>query len=205
MEQSATQFAREPRSREPPVAHHGLGGDVQHLRGFFDAQATEIAQFDDRRATGVQLREAVQRVIQCAERGCFVRQSIGKRIEIEALWRIDLVDVTASFDGRAYAGSVHQDAPHELRRDSEEMRPILPVDTLPVHEAYVGLVNQRGGLQRDARVFPAQVLPGQLTKLSVDKRREPLQRRPVPPSPGLQQNRDLSGLRWLQIGLWPRL
>jgi hypothetical protein len=139
--------------------------------------------------------------VRFTERGRFVRQSIGKRIEIEALRRVDSADVTASFEGRACAGSVHQDAPHDLRRDGEEMRPILPVDPLPVHEAYIGLVNQRGGLQRDARLFPAQVLPGQLTKLSVDERREPLQRRPVPPSPGLQENRDFFELRWFQVGL----
>ena len=42
---------------------------------------------------------------------------------------------------------VDEDPAHQLRRDSEEMRPVLPIGMTLLDEAYVCFVDQSGSLQ----------------------------------------------------------
>jgi hypothetical protein len=51
---------------------------------------------------------------------------------------------------------VDEDATHHLGRDAQEMGAVLPDDALLIDEAQVGLVNERGGLERVPRLLPAQ-------------------------------------------------
>jgi hypothetical protein len=56
---------------------------------------------------------------------------------------------------------VHQDTPHELRRNTIKLGPVLPSGVSLIDQSQVSLVNQRGGLQRMAFTFPPQVIIGQ--------------------------------------------
>jgi len=65
---------------------------------------------------------------------------------------------------------VHQDPPHEVPRDSDEVRAVLPVHELAVNQAQVNLIDERGGLERMRRALPGHVMAGQTAQLVIDDR-----------------------------------
>jgi hypothetical protein len=50
---------------------------------------------------------------------------------------------------------VHEDAPHHLRGDAEEVGAVLPLHAALVHQAQVGLVHERRRLERVLRGLAA--------------------------------------------------
>ena len=69
-------------------------------------------------------------------------------------------------------GVVHEDAPHRLRRDGEEVRAVLPLHPVETRQLRVGLVRQRGRIQSVIAPFPAQRAMRQPPQLVVDDRHE---------------------------------
>ena len=63
----------------------------------------------------------------------------------------DVQLTAAALRAIARAREVDEDPPHDLRRDAEEVRAVLPADVFPVDQPQVGLVDERGGLQDVAR------------------------------------------------------
>jgi hypothetical protein len=55
---------------------------------------------------------------------------------------------------------VHQDAAHQVRRHTKEVRLVLPVSPRLIHQLQVRLADQRGGLERVALPFPAHLAVG---------------------------------------------
>jgi hypothetical protein len=47
-------------------------------------------------------------------------------------------------------GMVHQNAPHHLRGDAEELRPVLPAHSPLTDQPEVRLMDERGALERMA-------------------------------------------------------
>ena len=66
----------------------------------------------------------------------------------------------------------HKNAPHHLRGDAKEMRPILPVHVMLINETQVNLVHQGGWLQRVSLAFPAEEADGLSMQLFVDQRKQ---------------------------------
>ena len=64
---------------------------------------------------------------------------------------------------------VHQDAPHHLRGDAEELRATLPGDAILACQPEVRLVHQCGGLQRVVWPFAAKVRRGSPPQFTVDE------------------------------------
>jgi hypothetical protein len=58
------------------------------------------------------------------------------------------------------ASEIHQDLPHQLGRDREEMRPVLP-GGIGIDQPQVSLIDKSGGLQGVARVLEAHVAMSQ--------------------------------------------
>jgi hypothetical protein len=60
--------------------------------------------------------------------------------------RTETVEMTAAALVRApFAGRVHQDAPHHLRRHGKELRALLPFDFGHVHHAEIDFMDQGCG------------------------------------------------------------
>ena len=57
--------------------------------------------------------------------------------------------------GLARPGEVHEDSPHQTRREREEVRPVLPGDGARVDQPQIALVHEAGRLQRVMGTFPA--------------------------------------------------
>ena len=65
---------------------------------------------------------------------------------------------------------IDQNAPHNLRRDREEVRTIGPLHVLLIHETNVSFIDERGGLKGVALSFPAHVAARESVQFVVDQR-----------------------------------
>lgn len=82
----------------------------------------------------------------------------------------------AALRGVAAARVVHENTPHQLRRDREEVRPVLPVHLALIDDAYIDLMNQSRCLEGMLASFLAQITAGEPSQLGIDDRKEPIQR-----------------------------
>jgi hypothetical protein len=109
-----------------------------------------------------------------------LRQGVDGLVEIQAH------RPASAFAGPAGPGRIHQDAPHHLGGDGEEMGAVLPAYASHIHQAQKGFVDQGGGLQGITRVFPLHVAPGHAAQFSVDQRGQLVERGVVAAAPGSQ-------------------
>ncbi len=88
---------------------------------------------------------------------------------------------------------VDEDAPHHLRRDGKEVRAVLPRRALLIDEPQVGLVDQRGGLQRVAIALAPQPGRRALMQLPVDGRHQLVTGRDVAAGPRMEKPGHVAG------------
>jgi hypothetical protein len=84
---------------------------------------------------------------------------------------------------------VHQDPPHHLEREAEEMRPVLPVGVSLVDESKVGLVDQGGRLQDVSLRLAPKSGRRPATPFEVDDRDEFVPRGEIASAPRVQESR----------------
>jgi hypothetical protein len=84
--------------------------------------------------------------------------------------------VAAALQTMARSRMIHEYSTDNLCRHSEELCPVAPVDAVVVHEANECFMNQRGWLQRVARVFGSPTPLRNALKLGVNQRHEFVQR-----------------------------
>ena len=73
-------------------------------------------------------------------------------------------------------GVVHQDPPHRLRRNGEEMGAVLPAQPIQPEQLNVSLVHQAGRVQRVVPPLPAALSPGDALELLIEDRKQPIDR-----------------------------
>ena len=67
----------------------------------------------------------------------------------------------------------HQNPPHRLRRRRKEVPPTIPLlGLLHIHQPQIGLVHQRGRLQRLPRLLVSQLGGGQFAQFVVHQRQQ---------------------------------
>ena len=156
-----------PRFRHPQVASDGNGGDCQRLRDLIHGEAAEIPEFNSLAFTRVELLKRSEATVQGYE--------VSAPLGLKAHRLFQCYFAYRALAGLPPAGVVHKDLPHQARSHSEEVRPSLPVWVFLINQPQVGLVYERGWLQRVTWGFLPQVAGGQLPELPVDQRREVLQ------------------------------
>ena len=82
---------------------------------------------------------------------------------------------------------LHQNAPHQLGRNGEEMSAILPLHALVIHQAHIGFVDQGRGLQAVAGTLTIHVTARQAVELVINDGGQRFERALVPVAPGAQQ------------------
>src|SRR5215472_12889923 len=100
---------------------------------------------------------------------------------------LDAPGLTAPFERCALPGRVDQNASHDARTDSKEMRAVMPVDISGIDQAQEGFVHNRSRLQSLAGMLPSNIAAGKAPELFVDKRRQTVQSSGISPTPRLQQ------------------
>src|SRR5215510_12642861 len=93
------------------------------------------------------------------------------------------MDPASSFGVVARASEIDQYAAHDLCRDGEEVRPVLPLNILPIDQPDESLIDQRRGLKGMARPLSYHVSTSQTMQVVVDQRRELLESRLIAVSP----------------------
>src|SRR5215831_5190890 len=99
----ALHFARKPGARETPIAIHGNRRNAQHLRGVFNAEATEIPQFDD---TALSRIYGVQSFESFVERDYFGGLSVHQRLRVV---KRQIHAATPALGGEVRLRMIHQD------------------------------------------------------------------------------------------------
>lgn len=83
-------------------------------------------------------------------------------------------------------GVIYQNSPHELRRDTIKLGPVLPARILLIDETQIGFIDERGGLQCVSDALFPQVVPGQPAQLAVNERHQLIKRLLVASTPSDQ-------------------
>jgi len=182
--------AIQPRAGRLPFPCHGRTRYREHGRDLLFRQTPEVTQFDDLGLTRVKACQLTQSLIdqqQLTFAGLNGGQSVVKG-DFKG-WRRPLRGVTGPC-------VVDEDAAHHLRRDSEEVRPILPPDTLLTEEPEIGFMDQCRRLERVVRALAAKVRGRSASKFAINERQQLIARLKIAPPPGLQQSThvDRSGL-----------
>ena len=86
---------------------------------------------------------------------------------------------------------IHENLPHGLSGNGQEMRPALPSDACVTDELQVGFMNQRGRLKGMVLSFPVQVSRGKCSQFGVDVLKQLLSGRAVPRFAFVQELSDL--------------
>ena len=145
------QAAIQPGAGRLPFPGHRGPRDGQYLRHFLFGHAREVAELDNLSLTSVDEGQLSKRLFQEQNLAVALLPSADVFVERQPDRR------ARPFGGLALARVIDQDAPHHLRRQAEEVRPILPVDAILAGESDVGLVDERGRLQRVVWPFAAQM------------------------------------------------
>jgi len=175
------QFPGEPGPGKVPVAADGARRNLENLDNFFLLQTAEIPQLHDLGLARSHFRERGERVVQGDDRTMPFRRHDGHFIQIH------VGRAAASFVRGARAGGVHQDAPHHLRRDSEKLRTLPPLDFGDIDQSQIDFVDQSGGLQRVLPPLAFHVAVSHTAQFIVNLLRQLIERAWIARRPGFQQ------------------
>ncbi len=153
------------------------------MSGLLHCQAGEEAQLDDACLLGIERRQPLKRTIDR-------KHVLGPR-RIVSLFQChvdrDPRRGVAALGRVACTGVIHQDAAHELRGESEEVRAILPGRPPLIHKAEVELVNESGRNERVIDTFASQLAGRNPPQFTVNHGQQLLERGGVPFRPPDQQ------------------
>jgi hypothetical protein len=155
------------------------------MRGFLDRESAKRAKLDDPRQLSVDLGQAIERMVQ-GEDGYLVGRG-----DVLGFIQGHTAHTLAPFVRAMTTSVVDEDAAHDLRRDTKEVRAILPIDLALVDEPEVRLMNQGRRLQRVVRTLAPKLACGHPAKLRVDEWQQLTERSPVATTPIAEQRRDV--------------
>lgn len=155
-------FSVQPRFRQGPVPLHRNRRHADHGGGLFDGEPAEEPQFHELALAWIQLRQPLKRRIQRQDVDV---ERVGLRIAVPKRHP----HVSPALEGVMRPRVVDEDPPHDVCRNREELRPILPSDLTLVNDPEVGLVDQRRRGHRVVRAFPLKIATRQPTQLAVNR------------------------------------
>jgi hypothetical protein len=92
---------------------------------------------------------------------------------------------------------VDQDLPHQIGRDSEEVRPVVGVRVSLVDKPQISFIDECRRLQSMSSSLPAEICGRKAAQFGVQERYQLIQRRSVAIAPGKEQTRRLA-----RSGFW---
>jgi hypothetical protein len=155
------------RARFPPVALDGTGRAVQDVGGFLDRQARKEPQFDQPAERLVNRSKLLERLVQ---RHDFPRLLGDGNLSFV---KRHMTQRTATLRGGVATRVIDDKLTHRSGREGEKVVPVLNGEARVFRELEIGIVHERGGLQRLAA--PARLPMGQMAKLIINKRQQPLE------------------------------
>jgi len=166
----------QPRARERPVTLDRGWRDVEILSRFGNGQSAEVAQLDDPRGLRRDGGEPVQRVVEAHDIEAQIDP--GFRHIVEAR---DGLAGTA-FGRAVFPRVIDEDPAHHVGRRTVEVNAVREIRRSDTGEPQVGLVDERGRLQRVIGPFPREVMLRQIPEFTVHKGGELLERLGISPA-----------------------
>jgi tetratricopeptide (TPR) repeat protein len=185
----AAEGVEEERARLLPLALDRPLRHVHHGCRLFDREPAEEAQLDDSRRTLAQGLELRQRVIEQHE---FFRP-LGERQAL--LVERQGQHAAATLLRRLCSRVIDADLTHGAAGDRKEVPAVAPLRTRRAEKLEVGLVHERGRLERVAVTGMTELAMRQRSQLRVDDRKQPVERVVIPFADRDQQACDLSRIR----------
>ena len=108
----------------------------------------------------------------------------------QALLQIEARRFAATLFAGFAASIFHQNPPHRLRSNAEEMRAVAPRHLL-INQLHIRFIHQRRSLQRMIVAFAAQIVMRQLVQFVIHQRHQFIARDLIAIAPGNQQLRDI--------------
>src|SRR5689334_13181510 len=152
------------------MAFHAGCGYAEHLRALLDREAREEAQLDDAGLLRIERGETVQRVVERDDVETAIWPQFQRIVESQTL------GVATALGAVSGARMVHEDLPHEVGRNTEKMRTVLPWSAFGADEAEIRLVDERRALQGVAGTLASQKALRETVQLAIDERHEAIQR-----------------------------
>jgi len=84
-------------------------------------------------------------------------------------------EIWSSFLIISRPGKINEDTAHESRTNGIEMGPILPINSIGIHQPKIDFVNKSCSLKGMAGLLCGHVTPGQAVEFFVDEGHEPLE------------------------------
>jgi hypothetical protein len=154
--------------------------------GLFNREAAKRAKLHNPGQRRVDRLQSIERVIKRESRH-FVRRG-----DVLGFVEGNTTHAVATLAGAVPSRVIDQDAAHDLRRDTKEMRPILPIDVALVDQSKVHLMNEGRRLQGMVRPLLPQLARGHAAQLRIDERQQPVEGRPVAAAPVAEQSGDVA-------------
>lgn len=150
-----------PTLGEAPIAFDGCAADAERIRDFGFGEANEEFQFDDAGLAGIDLLEALERLVNGDDVG--VGMSGGGSILQGGLSSAS----TAPFS-QTGTGMVDENAPHDSGGEGEEVAAILDFDGGLAEEADIEFVDEGSGLQGVVLTLAHQGAAGENAQLVIE-------------------------------------
>src|SRR5215831_15051607 len=187
----ASHFLCQPDPSEPPIAHHRLRRDVEHLRGLFDTEPAKKAQFHHPGLSRIDNLQALHGVVESHKLNGSVGGHVRDFVQVDR--RGMELAAAAPFLRRAGARRVDQNPPHNVGANRVEMRPIPPIRGFRIHQVQVCLMNQSRRLECAAwRLAPHAALRHS-AQFRIHQRHHAFQRCLVAVAAGMDESGDV---RW---------
>ena len=171
----------EPGTRKAPVAFDGRRRELQDFRNLVGGQAAKEFQLDDPALARIDGAESVERLVQDED-----VHLLSPRGSLDVA-QGNLPHVPPALAGGVVARMVDENPPHHDHGESDELRPVLPVDVPLIDQPKVGLVDERGGLERVVAPLAEEIPSGQPAQLVVHEREHLVPRALVTIAPVEQQ------------------
>jgi hypothetical protein len=181
----AGQLSEKPGSGDPPVPLHGFDRNPDDLRGFLDAQPAEEAQLHYPTLSRVDARESIERLIECEHFNAARLRDDQHFVEAH------VQRISPTLRHASPACMVHQDAPHDLSAQRQEMEPAVAADSAGPFELEIRLVGEGGGFDALARAPMSELLARDTTQLRIDNGHQAVERVPIAGGPRREQSRHL--------------
>ena len=166
---------------------------------FVDREPAKRTKLDDLDEVSVQFLQAIEGLIEC-ENGHPVCSG-----DVPGFIDWDSGRPLAPFARPVTTGVIDQDAAHDVRGDTEEMRSVLPVHPPLIDEADERLVDKGGRLQSVVGALAPKLTGGNASELRIDEGQQPVERSPVAATPIAEQRRDVARRDHLQfVGSKPK-
>ncbi len=164
------QLAQQPGARHPPVALHDVHRDGHDLRRLLDCQPPEVAKLHDAVLAGVDPREVLERLVESQHFDAVPGRRHRHFVERETH------HLPPALRRRSLTGVIHEDPPHDLGAECQEVRAVLAADAPCPHQLEVRLVREAGRLEASGSLRPGELPVREAPQLRVQEVHEEVQR-----------------------------